>query len=1258
MNYDIFAENLKKHPHRIAIHTSDNKVYSYAEVDIIIKNIAVFLLQSGIKSGDYVGILHGNEYLHVFVNLALSYINCTYVPFDIKMPYNRIISGCDKISIKAMLVDAEMAKKHIFENAKCIILSDDFLKQRQADSLVINEYFLRSSIINPNPTYVVFSSGKDTQKLIPIDAEGDHYWANVIKSELKLDGTDRILCALNPAYDAGMWHYLLAFSSGSTLYVAKRNERLDSSFMYQYCMKHRITCMMLIASQLNVANLRETLTRLKESGIKHLMVTGDVCTPELKALCEEFDISLWNSYGPKELTYGLCFTRVNGLPLLEYQGKSVVPIGMPYGNQIKPHIIDGRLFVESPYLSKGYIGDKEATEEFFPIKEVDGRKVRVFDTGDDFSIQNGQLLFHNRSNHVKIQGVKVCPEEIARCLREYGHGIVESYVFVKTKAEKNRLYAYVVIEGEISTADFKDYLLQNLSREAIPFIARLEAMPRYEVSGKIDENADLSGKNLFAQQQSSSSNSSNNSEMVHFLLEICSDVLGLEPNMIGLDSDLSFLGADSHDFRELVERVKEKYIHFTYRHLVAHEVVTINNIISVLSGINAVNPERVDVKLLHTTTQISPDAFKRNIFVVPPLLGEGYFTYKNFAAWMATQDKTANRVYGLTDPGVYNSAYVAKSLEDAVDRYIEAIKSVQPAGPYNLSGFSFGTILAHAVASRLEQCGEVVNQIQLIDGFPVLYYQLLPIDDYIRMLESLTGFMLKLLNGKYYGENLIANSKNKQLACVLDGDNINLSKLLAGLDRTDKALHIKTLFDYLKSLTVNSVSNLMLNVAEAHLLFTIQEPPIRILKCRAQLFLSSREQPYALGIRALKLPISSPSYVSYLWDHYFNTVELSGYYPQWQHLDIVSNSNKRQKYFLTEPKLPDYFAEYREYPTLDVEVLFEEIDNYILVELHFLNQRGLEIVKKCVNEFRVIAQHKYRNCSIVFSSSGKREFLADLYSSSFDFKDSLDRQDCIKITFNLYTVTLLIKRDEALIPESGSSVFSIGIYSPCSYFKPFKYTSRIGDGNFSKDDKNFIDLMTSSHPALAIEVKSIVEKLLLIHPNKGVIYVKRYPALRTLLSKYSIADELNVAVEGLNTTVFFDINYHGIYYFTIKFICALSIDDMQKKLCDASSKINNPFYKKSNEISHHIDRHDNALLVRVKFAGYEDDLRTAIHKLTGFIMSGLNVVRQNIADRSNCNACFFKTAQRIKKDQQAKTAASSSNITTSTIHDRNHGLSP
>jgi thioesterase domain-containing protein len=79
----------------------------------------------------------------------------------------------------------------------------------------------------------------------------------------------------------------------------------------------------------------------------------------------------------------------------------------------------------------------------------------------------------------------------------------------------------------------------------------------------------------------------------------------------------------------------------------------------------------------------------------------------------------ANRpIYGLQARGILQPDLAPDTLEDMAADYLQQIRQVQPAGPYHLLGWSFGGLVAHAIATLLQGSGEKVALLALLDSYP------------------------------------------------------------------------------------------------------------------------------------------------------------------------------------------------------------------------------------------------------------------------------------------------------------------------------------------------------------------------------------------------------------------------------------------------------------------------------------------------------------------------------------------------------------
>ncbi|GAA4790334.1 amino acid adenylation domain-containing protein [Streptomyces ziwulingensis] len=75
-------------------------------------------------------------------------------------------------------------------------------------------------------------------------------------------------------------------------------------------------------------------------------------------------------------------------------------------------------------------------------------------------------------------------------------------------------------------------------------------------------------------------------------------------------------------------------------------------------------------------------------------------------------------VYGVQARGLAGPEELPHSIEEMAADYADEIRGVQPEGPYHLLGWSFGGMIAQAIACRLEELGEQVALLALLDAYP------------------------------------------------------------------------------------------------------------------------------------------------------------------------------------------------------------------------------------------------------------------------------------------------------------------------------------------------------------------------------------------------------------------------------------------------------------------------------------------------------------------------------------------------------------
>ncbi|MGJ7605777.1 thioesterase domain-containing protein, partial [Variovorax sp. LT1R20] len=85
--------------------------------------------------------------------------------------------------------------------------------------------------------------------------------------------------------------------------------------------------------------------------------------------------------------------------------------------------------------------------------------------------------------------------------------------------------------------------------------------------------------------------------------------------------------------------------------------------------------------------------------------------------------KKGHPIFGFQSRGFLDFDFIPETIQEMAKNYIEQIKKIQPTGPYNLLGWSFGGYVAYEMANILIQRGELNNTLFLLDTHPVNIYR-------------------------------------------------------------------------------------------------------------------------------------------------------------------------------------------------------------------------------------------------------------------------------------------------------------------------------------------------------------------------------------------------------------------------------------------------------------------------------------------------------------------------------------------------------
>jgi len=212
--------------------------------------------------------------------------------------------------------------------------------------------------------------------------------------------------------------------------------------------------------------------------------------------------------------------------------------------------------------------------------------------------------------------------------------------------------------------------------------------------------------------------------------------------MIGINDDLMQLGLSSIDLLRLKMNLQKrlKNLEIPITTFFSHSVVTD------LAAQLEMQLQKKEAPLFNKCIEydpiviLQPHGDKIPLFLFHPGLGE-VLIFMNLARYI-----TDRPVYAIRARG-FNNEPLIKDLSEAIKVYHEAIKRVQPDGPYAFAGYSFGSFLAFEITKLMTAAGDEVRFLATFDQAPFCKERARSYDWYVCVLS--VAFFLGLIKEDY-----------------------------------------------------------------------------------------------------------------------------------------------------------------------------------------------------------------------------------------------------------------------------------------------------------------------------------------------------------------------------------------------------------------------------------------------------------------------------------------------------------------------------
>lgn len=713
--HQVFQARAELQPDAVALVDGDHAM-SYGELHRRSDQIAHRLIALGVEPDDRVAICVQRSPTMVIAMLGVLKAGAAYVPLDPIYPAERLRDILSDSAPAALVTQPESLQRLPQSGSAglpTLVIDGESLRADTADCQDLATPELSAGHL----AYVIYTSGSTGRpKGVMIEHASVVNQVRMHIRRCALKPGDRVLQFASYAFDSSVVEIFPTLCSGATLVLRPSVMVAPDLVFADFLRRQRINMVDLPTAFWHQWVQEIDAGRCTPDGALRLVVVGGekVERPLLAkwlAAPTTSGCGLLNTYGPTEATVystAIRFDRLVELPAHE------VPIGRPCANtqiyildrsgEPVPVGVTGEICIAGSGVARGYLGQSDLTAQRFVDSPYSSQKgARFYKTGDlGRWLPDGNIAYMGRQDsQVKIRGFRIELGEVeARLLA--CPGVAEAVVSALPDAlGVLRLVAYVVAKSgaTFSPKSLRKHLQTLLPEFMIPSVfVSMNTLP-LTVNGKLDHKA------LPAPEQehtASQTYAAPKGPLEKAIADVWAVLLGR--SRVGRNDNFFELGGHSLMAIKVVSELKRTLGIRTS----LSAIFRTTTVAEFASDISDNSESGLLVTLAH------PGAPSRPVFCVHPIGGQ-VFPYQALAKTIGE----SYQVYGVQSAEIAGLSSAPESLEAMARQYGEELRKVQSVGPYRILGWSTGGLIATAVANYLNDSGDEVEYLGLIDSYPL-----------------------------------------------------------------------------------------------------------------------------------------------------------------------------------------------------------------------------------------------------------------------------------------------------------------------------------------------------------------------------------------------------------------------------------------------------------------------------------------------------------------------------------------------------------